>query len=147
MFSLGEEETLQQPPSPHPNLPRPSPASALSSALCFLFWRWRVGVRRREEGAAVVGEECVSYYCAQYIHQATQGESKRVTDKYITLSSTSQDTVHNKVGHLAETKGAAAAPSPNVSYTSGRWRSGRSRWRRGRQRLGGGSLALLPWTS
>lgn len=33
-----------------------------------------------------VFRDCVSYYCAQYIHQATQGESKRVTDKYITVS-------------------------------------------------------------
>lgn len=33
-----------------------------------------------------VFREDVSYYCAQYIHQATQGESKRVTNKYITVS-------------------------------------------------------------
>lgn len=59
----------------------------------------------------------MSYYCAQYIHQATQGESKRVTDKYITLSSTSQDTVHNKAGHLAETKGGAAVRDEDVGVS------------------------------
>lgn len=67
------------------------------------------GVSARWEGEGGGGGAGLSYYCAQYIHQATQGESKRVTDKYITLSSTSQGTVRNKVGRLGETKGAAAA--------------------------------------